>query len=1281
MTKKIPFKYASLNCNSIGRAKQSSTQSSLIRYLRLQQFDILSLQETNASTSSIPSLNILFQARQTFWTEHCGMISFSPTYILTPVTTEHIFKSNRYLLCQVQHPHQFYEPFHILNIYAPASSNPDRRNFFLAILNMLTELTDTIDLTRLIVSGDFNYDYLRDIASGKANHKTNPQWVSFLQESFYNCMMHNDLDTIPTFQRNVEITSCIDYIYAGTSLQYSILDTAIEYLNSDWADHALLNVSFNLGKSKVGPGLWRANPAYANNPQFRKKLSARLQSLMETMPTSLSTQEQWEEVKTATSSIIKQFGIKYVSWRKLSLKHLERKRNRLLRSKPPTATLIHFLPKIDNMIHVLQQELVDIASLKAGVTWRENGEKSAGYLKAIHQHRSTQQYISALREPNVSTTTIAQESNTTPTVATDIKQMRVYAQQFYQSLYTADPVPEHSIEAYLNGIQFHRTLDSDEQDSIMQPIELDELIVQATRSTKISSPGADGLSYPYINLLFNNVHIQDLIKRVYNEALSGLFPKSWKDIRVRLLPKKGDLSSLKNHRPISLINCDAKVFTRLITQRLGPLVKKLLNPYQSGFVPGKFIGDNGLALSMVLEQAKSLDLSGVGILLDQEKAYDRVNAGYLRNTLHKFAFPPAFIDCIHQLFFGNEVRININGFFTDPIIQERGLRQGDPLSPLLFNLALEPFLLSILQDQQMIGYQSPSTLTSMLSEESTSNLKCLAYADDVCVLLHDQNDLHRLKFHMADYGRVSNARFNEHKSEAFALNGKRDASWADKLGTLRITTYHHQGCTEPFRYLGYYLPYTTRQRAHLEDNLIAIVKSGCKIYSQRQVSIRGRVTIMNTLILTKVWYPLRLFKPTAKFFNTLKMLIYQFIWQKKTPRIRKEVIFLPWESGGLKVHDPAIQHRILQKRWLNYLVDPSKHPSFVRPLMLQHLSLFHNSALYPHLPLYDPEYRKGPAFKANMSLWSVIFKAFDYFVEHTQLQLDCIPVETILNMPLHKILVNINDSHWSRKHPSYPTHRFLVFDNIQNRMRLKVTHEYVRFPRLCEQLYRDILQYKTVNLQPFVWPHIMDPPREFSVEWVTQTLKADLTDNITWNKFTPQQFRQSYQQNVAVDLLFSKRIVNIFWSCPMYPQARSIYYRAISGCIPTKQVRFKYGTVSSPICPVCDNADDTIRHFLVDCPPKWKLWSDLLLHHFPLVSISPELLYSTLGFLHIPHGITNTNKYFSVVSTALWKLWNFYWELGRLTEPKRPIDNLSRLLPQVISATERLLNPIIIDNL
>lgn len=1276
MSKTLSLKYASLNCNSLVKQNHRKTQSAFIRYLRLQQFDILSLQETHASESSIQSLNIQLQAKQTFWTEHCGIVSFSPTYVLTQVSTAHIFTSDRFILCQVQHPHQFYAPFYLINIYAPSSSQSQRRSFFASILDMLTKLADSIDLNRLIVSGDFNYDYHRDIASGKALRQTNLNWVSFLQESFYNCMLHNGLDTLPTFKRSLNITSSIDYIYVGSMLQHSVTESEIEYIQPRWSDHAILSVQLKMGNSKIGPGLWRANPAYVNNPKFRDTLSRRLHNLMKTLPDSLSTQEQWESVKEVTKAVIKQFGIKYVSWRKLSLKQLERKRNRLLRSKPPVATLVHFLPKIENMIHILQQELVDIAALKAGVTWREKGERSAGYLKNLHQQRTIQQYIPSLRNPNASSTDPGTPESTNAAVVTDDSNtMELYAQQFYQTLYTTEPVSEGDIDSYLDRITFEHKLNSADQMDLMQPIRLDDLITQSNRTPKTSSPGADGLSYPYLTLLFNIPHLKELVQRLYNDALQGLFPDSWKDIRVRLLPKKGDLSSLQNHRPISLINCDAKVFTRLITQRIGVLVRQLLNPYQSGFVPGKFIGDNGLALSMILDQAKGLNIPGVGILLDQEKAYDRVHAGYLGRVMQKLNFPSAFINCVQQLFFGNKVRININGFFTDPITQQRGLRQGDPLSPLLFNLALEPFLLSILQDQHLHGYISPSTLPANTLRDNAPGIKCLAYADDVCVLLQDHNDLHRLKLHMDQYAKVSNAKFNDNKSEAFSLNGKRDPSWEVWLKAIHIKTYYYQGSVEAFRYLGYYLPYSTSQRSRLEDKLLALVKNQCQVYSQRQLSIRGRAMITNTLILTKIWYPLRLFKPTKKFFASLKTTLYQFVWQKKTPRLRKDIIFATRESGGLQVLDPTIQHQILQKRWLNYLIDPTKNPSFIYPFMLQHLSLFDNSSMYPHLPLYDIDYRKGAIYSAQMSIWSTIFSSFDYYINSGDPQPVSVPVDVILTLPLHKVLQNIDETHWTRKHRNFVAGLFFTFDTSQQRLRPKIDGEYTRFPRLCRQLLQNILVRRTITLKDFVWRHILEPPTESSLELVVQPLISYMSANDTWTKTSSKTVRIHLQKEIPNQVQFPSSVIKQFWSCLMYPQARDVFYRSISSCIPTYQVLQKFGTVSSATCPMCSIADDTLRHFLVDCPPKWEMWLKVLTHYYPHISISPEMLYSSLRFLHIPRNITKVDTYFIVLSTTLWKLWNIYWPLSRQTTSESRSQAFTGLLPQIISLTDRLLNP------
>jgi hypothetical protein len=162
-------------------------------------------------------------------------------------------------------------------------------------------------------------------------------------------------------------------------------------------------------------------------------------------------------------------------------------------------------------------------------------------------------------------------------------------------------------------------------------------------------------------------------------------------------------------------------------------VESLINPYQTGFVRGRFIADNGLLMKLVMEHARNTRSSAIGLLLDQEKAYDRVHPKYLEQVLLRFGFPSVLVNSLLGLLFSTSLRLNVNGFLFDSVPQLRELRQRDPISPVLFNLTFKPFLRGILDYPSFTGSSLPSSPRYSLvnTSDSPEDVKLLAYADDV----------------------------------------------------------------------------------------------------------------------------------------------------------------------------------------------------------------------------------------------------------------------------------------------------------------------------------------------------------------------------------------------------------------------------------------------------------------------------------------------------------------------------------------------------------------------
>ncbi|KAI8641326.1 hypothetical protein BD408DRAFT_211876 [Parasitella parasitica] len=125
---------------------------------------------------------------------------------------------------------------------------------------------------------------------------------------------------------------------------------------------------------------------------------------------------------------------------------------------------------------------------------------------------------------------------------------------------------------------------------------------------------------------------------------------------------------------------------------------------------------------------------------------------------------------------------------------------------------------------------------------------------------------------------------------------------------------------------------------------------------------------------------------------------------------------------------------------------------------------------------------------------------YDYF--------DFNGIQQLSFIPLPKLLTGLGDDHWLRRHPRFSADKFLIFDEHQQLLRLRVDSEYSSYCRLCASLFQEILVLKTVRLVPGVWQHITQPPFDSSMDWTRRDFFVDVGITDVWHHFYSVTHRQ-----------------------------------------------------------------------------------------------------------------------------------------------------------------------------
>ena len=885
------------------------------------------------------------------------------------------------------------------------------------------------------------------------------------------------------------------------------------------------------------------------------------------MVSNLDTQNKWDLTKLKIRQIFLKHGKINATKNKTKLDDanaeiamLDRKIEEILIENKCANKLVAAKSVITDNIKDIREEETDKLIFRSRANWVEKGEKSNKYFLNLIKHNQAKTIIKQIK---VGLQNYYNEVDIRKAIDT-----------FYTNLYKKTKTNTKYESKFLANLP--KISDKDKTE-LEKPLTLSELEA-ALKTCKESAPGPDGIPYKIYKTYWRILGPKLL--ETWNESLRlGHISTTQKQSVITLLEKKGkDKTKIENLRPISLSNCDIKIITKAIALRTNELLDGILSNTQTGYVPGRNVGNNSRLLEELISEHVKLEKDAYIITLDAKKAFDSVDHEYLLRCLGAYGFPETYINIIKLIYKDLNASVMVNGYTGKRFDIGRSVKQGDALSCALFVIALDPLLRAIDSDVDING----------IKINNNQVVKTMSYADDITGLVIDRNSIQKLITLYEQFSTLCGIELNMPKTEIVNIGLP--------IFSKQYFKINYMGCEyiivsqKEAKICG--IVFSTDREAAYELNVIDKIhklQNILNLWRQRNLTMEGKNLIVKTHGISQLIYSMQQTGFRKEDIKLAEDIIYKFIWNKRSDsshaggRIKKSIMQQSYHKGGLNTPNLfetnlALKLRhIIKAKYSNHPINDMYNKIYVG-INFTWQKQGKCNKLYSRI---EGNYLKD-AILAHEQLWS---RMEADLIDNLGDRENKIHVDYYKWLQNHKlegsIHVNPNQTAMIRKlnrHNVSNLGQLVKAKNVNNNPQIafELHQLYHTYPRVwLNTLTRSAIDYIGNDTTMMCYGH---NKWKADLAVTTKQIKDRLSETNT-NKITTQDVLDKYKINATADcnpFVMSRQ-------CVQSTYHKIIQFKLLHKIYPKNRMLHIWGIKDTDKCSSCGEIE-SLEHVLLHCP-------------------------------------------------------------------------------------------------